>query len=278
MLNRDFDLQEILRRILAGWYWITLFAVLGGTIGFLISLVKAPQFQAIAMMDIGYDFSRMIPLNENYRRLSYFRIRDLILADDTLRGAVDLLDEDNYFRSIDDLSELRSHLHLADYNDHWEFSVLWEEPADAAAFANAWSESAISELERALFHSWRVTQLQSDFYDLGCIFDAEVYDGEPAGVWICQHEDEVLNPDRLVEELEEEVQLSRGILPALSFSILAEAALPEAPILWDRGTLIIASTFIGLFVGVIFSMTRPIKSDERGIEHQAQGVHKNLGE
>ncbi len=278
MLNRDFDLQEILRRILAGWYWITLFAVVGGTIGFLISMAKAPKFQAVAMMDIGYDFSRMVPLNENYQRRSYFRVRDLILADDTLRGAVVLLEEDNYFKSIDDLSELRSHLRLADYNDHWELSVLWEDPTDAAALANTWSESVVSELERALFHSWRVTQLQSDFYDLGCIFDAEVYDGEPAGVWVCQHEDEALDPDRLVKELIEEVQLSRGILPALSFSVLAKATPPEAPVLWERGTLIIASTVVGLIVGVIFSLTRPVMSEERGIDHQEQGVRKSPGE
>ena len=146
--------------------------------------------------------------------------------------------------------------------------MLWEDPTDAAALANTWSESVVSELERALFHSWRVTQLQSDFYDLGCIFAAEVYDGEPAGVWVCQHEDEALDPDRLVKELIEEVQLSRGILPALSFSVLAEAAPPEAPVLWERGTLIIASTVVGLIVGVIFSLTRPVMSEARGIKHQ----------
>ncbi|MFA9403792.1 MAG: Wzz/FepE/Etk N-terminal domain-containing protein, partial [Anaerolineales bacterium] len=59
MLKKDFDLQEMLRRILGGWYWITLFAIVGGIIGLFISMVKAPQYQATATMDIGYDFSRM---------------------------------------------------------------------------------------------------------------------------------------------------------------------------------------------------------------------------
>jgi hypothetical protein len=256
MLNRDFDLQEILKRILAGWYWVTLFAVLGGTIGFFISMAKAPQYQAVAMMDIGYDFSRMVPLNDSYQRRAYYRVRDLILSDDTLRGALTLLEDDNYSASLVDLSELHSHLRLADYNDHWELIVYWEDPSDAVAFANAWSESTVSELERALFHSWRVTQLQSDFYDLGCVLDSEAYEGDPAAVWICQHEDVELDPDLLIEELVEEVQLSRGILPALSFSILVEATPSEEPVLWDRGLLIIASTIVGLIAGVIFAMTR----------------------
>jgi capsular polysaccharide biosynthesis protein len=263
MLKRDIDLQEILRRVLVGWTWIVIFAVLGGTIGFVISMLRAPQYQAEATMDIGYDFSRMVPLNEGYQRRAYYRVRDLILSDDVLGSAVATLEEGNYFKSFDDLSELRSHLHLADYNDHWELAVLWEDPVDAAAFANAWSHSIVLELERALFHSWRVTQLQSDFYDLGCIFGADVYEGEPTGVWICQHEDVELDPDLLVKELIEEVQQSRGILPALSFSILTEAAPPAEPVLWDRGVLIMASTFVGLILGVIYAMTRPRTDGER---------------
>ena len=278
MLKRDFDIQEILRRVLAGWYWIAIFAVVGGTIGFVISMLKAPQYQAVAMMDIGYDFSRMVPMNANYRRRAYYRARDLILSDDVLRGAVATIEKDNYFKSLDDLAELRSHLLLADYDDHWELTVLWEDPVDAAAFANAWSESTISELERALFHSWRVTQLQSDFYDLGCIFDANVYEGEPTAVWICQHEDVELDPDLLVKELVEEVQLSRGILPALSFSILTEATPPVEPVLWDRGMLIMASTVVGLILGGIFAMTRPVAYEEHGITDETRTVQESSGE
>ena len=278
MLNRDFDLQEILKRVLAGWYWITLFAVLGGTTGFLISLVKAPQYQAVATMDIGYDFSRMVPLNDSYQRRAYYRVRDLLISDDVLRGAVTTLEEDNYFKSLDNLSELRTHLRLADYNDHWEFIVFWEDPSEAAAFANAWSESTVSELEVAVFHSWRVTQLQSDFFDLGCVFEAEVLEGEPTAVWICQHEDVELDPDLLVEELVEEVQLSRGILPALSFSIISEAAPPVEPVLWDRGVLIIASTVVGLILGVIFAMTRPVINEDREVPDETQTEQDNSGE
>ena len=278
MLKRDIDLQEILRRILAGWTWIAIFAVVGGTVGFLISMVKAPQYQAAATMDIGYDFSRMVPLNESYQRRAYYRVRDLILSDDVLRGAVATIEGDNYFKSLDDLAELRSHLRLADYDDHWELIVLGEDPSDAAAFANAWSESTISELERALLHSWRVTQLQSDFYDLGCIFDADVYEGEPTALWICQHEDVEIDPDLLVQELIEEVQLSRGILPALSFSILAEAALPVEPVLWDRGVLIVASTVLGLILGAIFAMTRPGVYEERGTTDGTQAGQESSGE
>jgi capsular polysaccharide biosynthesis protein len=278
MLNRDVNLQEILRRILGGWYWVALFAVIGGTIGFLISMAKAPQYQAAATMDIGYDFSRMVPLNDSYQRRAYYRVRDLILSDDVLRGAVILLDDDNYDKSLDDLSELRTHLRLADYNDHWEFIVFLEDPSDAAAFANAWSESTVSELEAAVLHSWRVTQLQSDFFDLGCVFDAEAYEGEPAAVWICQHEDVELDPDLLVEELVEEIQLSRGILPALSFSILSEAAPPVEPVLWDRGVLIIASTVVGLILGIIFAMTRPVIYEDREVPDETQTEQDNSGE
>ena len=278
MLNRDINLQEILRRVLAGWYWVAIFAVVGGIIGLFISMLKVPQYQATATMDIGYDFSRMVPLNDSYQRRSYYRVRDLILSDDVLLGVVTTLEEDNYFKSLDNLSELRTHLRLADYNDHWEFIVFWEDPSEAAAFANAWSESTVSELEAAVLHSWRVTQLQSDFFDLGCVFDADVYEGEPAGVWICQHEDVELDPDLLVEELVEEVQLSRGILPALSFSILSEAARPVEPVLWDRGVLIIASTVVGLILGTIFAMTRLVVYEERGKTDETRAVQESSGE
>jgi hypothetical protein len=103
MLTRDINLQEIMRRILAGWYWIALFAILGGITGFGISMLKAPQYQAEAIMDIGYDFNRMMPLNDSYQRRATYRVRDLVLSDDTLRGALTLLEEENHFRSLDDL-------------------------------------------------------------------------------------------------------------------------------------------------------------------------------
>ncbi len=144
MLKRELDLQEILRRVLAGWTWIVIFAVVGGAIGYAISIFKAPQYQATATMDIGYDFSRMVPLNENYQRRAYYRVRDLILSDDVLRSAVAALEEDSYFRSLDNLTELRSHLRLADYDDHWELSVFLDDSLEAAALANAWSESTVS--------------------------------------------------------------------------------------------------------------------------------------
>ena len=59
----------------------------------------------------------------------------------------------------------------------------------------------------------------------------------------------------MIQALQEEASLSRGILPAMSFSLLEQAYAPATPVIWGRGSLILAGALIGLLLGTGFALS-----------------------
>ncbi len=252
MVTQEIDPSQVFRRVLAGWPLILILAVLGGLVGYGLSYLRPPLYEAASALGIDVDYARALPLDDNGRHDASQRVRELLLADDTLEATRSLLGG----AAPADLQALREHLLLENRAGRWELIAVDTDPEAAARLANAWAESALTQLEEASLHAWRAADLQSTYFGLGCRLEPNG-EGEGASVgWVCQIGSPTPGPDSVIQALQEEASLSRGILPAMSFSLLERASAPAAPVIRGRGTLILAGALIGLLLGAGLALAR----------------------
>jgi len=241
--------KDFLGRMRAKWVLVLMTAIVGGVVGLGLSEIRPPRFQAIAVLGIGIDYGRTLRLDPLTERKALNRVRGLLLSDDTLRGATRRMDDSvEGDEGLYDMSQLRKRVRLGEKGGRWELSVVSARPELAAIAANAWADSALAELDTAVSHAWRVAELQSVIFEVGCRLVSGQVDGA-AAVWSCEEESASSELEQINAEVIKEATQSRGILPAISFSMLERAFPPTQPILWGRGLMALSGAMIGLLLG-----------------------------
>ena len=248
--------KDFLGKMRAKWVLVLMAAIAGGIVGLGLSEIRPPRYQAIAALGIGIDYGRTLRLDPLTERKALNRVRSLLLSDDTLQGAISLMDDSvEGDEGLADLSILRQRIRLGEKGGRWELAVVSEHPDLAAIAANAWADSALSALETAVLHAWRVAELQGMLFDVGCRLEPMQVDIELV-VWRCEEGSVPSEPMRISAEALEEATQSRGILPAISFSMLERAFPPTQPVLWGRGLMALSGALIGLLLGAAWVAIR----------------------
>lgn len=250
-LQNDLKPGLLFKRAMERWYWILLAACLGGLIGFGLSFLRTPVYEATSILGIGIDYSRALPLDDDAELHAYSRVRDLLLSEEAILPA--MMSEEN--ERADLVRLFRSRIRLDQRGTRWELTVYDQSPEEASRVANGWAENALSLLTEAQQHALRAIDLQSSFYRISCRLEAGPESSDRA-VLVCDALEPKVDPDDLTEELIQEVNLSKGILPALSASLVARAKAPTDPIIGGRGVLILAGLFIGLLMGFGWQLKR----------------------
>jgi hypothetical protein len=243
-------------RLLAGWPWIVAAAIAGGIIGLVLHSLRPPSYASTAAIRISIDYGRTLPLDDNAQRHVFNRVRDLVLADETLDGVLELLRDTEMGGSS--VAQLRDSLRLDDFDGRWELVAITESPALSAEIANAWANSVLDRVEGALRHAWQAAELQADLYEAGC--ELQGTDDSSEALWACSRSTDQA-PEKLVEALVREAELSYGLVPALSFSMLEVAVPADAPVIGARGTLVLSGGLAGMPIGIALALWRPRKSD-----------------
>ena len=251
MLKRDIDAAAILHRAIISWYVILLAGLVGAIIGWLISFARPPLYQASVFIEYAVDYSRTAHMDDITVHQAYEQVRRMLLADETLQATLDAAQE----RVVEELiftnvAALRSQVQLSRYPGGFELSVFGPDPEQSAAAVNAWADVALEETEKAIGHAIRAAELQSKIYKAGCKLSPDPGNSDRV-VWLCSSGRPDLDPDELADDLLQEVQQTRGILPIFTFSLLQEARVPTDPIAWSRGSIVLACALVGLLLGFI---------------------------
>ena len=124
------------------------------------------------------------------------------------------------------------------------------DPNIAAMVAQAWADAALPVLDDAYDHAWKATKLIAyNPFQVGCVPTSEFVGNTEITTWACSVRYEDLDPETLSDELRNEVVLSRGMLPNISYELIRESRIPTEPVIWARGSLILAGALMGLFLG-----------------------------
>lgn len=240
---------ELAAQLVRRWLSIFALAVLGAIAGWGVSELRPPIYAATAVLGIGIDYGRTLPLDDRAEQVAMDRVRALLLSDETLEAALASL------RGIQapvstGAAALRRWIRLEDTRSEWQLTAYNANPNLAAAIANAWATAAMESLEQASWHAWRAAELQQELYGLGCILVLSPTDA-PQPVWRCEATQPVADAEKVLGELLAETRLSRGVLPSLSYSLLQEAQAPMAPVFGGRGWLVLAGLACGALLGIL---------------------------
>ncbi len=253
MSDTEFQPRFYAAQLVRRWLAIFALAVLGAVVGWGVSALRSPLYAATAVLGIGIDYGRVLPLDDRAEKVAMDRVRALLLADETLETALASL------RAADtptpaSASDMRQQIRLEDMRSEWHLTAYSHSPDAAAAMANAWASSALEALHQAAWHAWRAAELQGVLYGLGCALEPSPSSAAQS-VWTCQMGQPEPDAEEVLGLLLEETRLSRGVLPCLSYSLLREAEAPDAPVIGGRGWLILAGLACGGLTGILGAAT-----------------------
>jgi hypothetical protein len=245
-MTSDFDPMLAYRRLVRRWTWVVAAGLVGGLLGLLASTLRAPLYEASAMLGIGIDRNRADVPDDITVRQAYDRVRGLLLADDTLERALRLGAAGAASASPRETGpELRGRIRLAEEPEGWELIVLGADGAEAERTAQAWADAGLEGLASASLHAIRAADWQGFLFEASCSLETGA-SGQAR--WRCQSAPpegaETLPPSILSE-----VEASRGVLPVFTYSQLRGSAGSSRLVLWGRGGLILGATIAGMIVG-----------------------------
>ena len=249
------DSRDLLLRLIRRWPWLLAAVCLGGLLGLGASGLLPPVYEAVAVVGVGVDYGRTLPLDDEALRHAYDRAREVFLADETLE--VVRAAEAQGAQSAT-TNELRSSLRLSEIGGGWELGARAASSETAARLANAWAAASVDALQTAVAHAWRAADLQSKWFITGCELQPAATPALPA-FWTCAAAPQEYDPEQALTEIEQEAVLSRGILPSMSFPMLQEAEPPGEPLAGSRGMSVLAGLLAGAVVGVIAALGWPFR-------------------
>jgi hypothetical protein len=231
--------------------------LVGGLIGYMVSRINPPLYQASALIQVSIDESRASIPNDITIRQAYDRVRIIILADDTLISALDRFsDSAGDIETIPTLEEFRSEIKLAQRFNAFELVVNAVDPGQAASLANYWGEIALQEIEAATQYALMAGEYQSALFEASCTIRMDEVESEVEAIWHCASGRDDIDPDALSAGLLEAVKRSRGVLPVFSFSWARRAETPIRSSDIADGWLVLAGSLLGLIGMSILELYR----------------------
>ena len=249
--NSEIQVAELLTRAIRKWPVAIGFALFGALVGFLVSFIRSPRYQAESVLAININYGVAEPLELVVEDRALHRVEAILEADDTFKIVFeDLPGTLKSERNWNLPSDLGQAMHVERRLSEWALVAIDPDPTVATTLAQAWAEAALPVLDEAIEHAWRALKLMADDpLKLGCVPTLELVDGNEIIDWICCVQPEDLDSEMISDELREEIILSRGMLPNISYELTRDARTPMDPVIWARGSFILAGALTGLILG-----------------------------
>ena len=254
----DFRPLDFIDRIKFYWWVMVVLMLLGSAGGYGISLANPPKFETRAVISVAIDYTRTGFLTDIEEDQTVEIVGDVISSDEVIQDAITKL-------QFVDEEDFREKIKLERKNNQWLLKVIATDPYQAAIFANAWVEAAFYELEMVREHATKAEYYQRYLDSLASCLE-ETASFEPAQAFCSLN-----NLDQLSWELEitgklvdSEKMASRGIMPAVSFTISQTAVVPNEPVRNNRGQTMLSSALAGFLISLLMFWLLPSRGDHTG--------------
>jgi len=255
--QREYSPLEIVRGLISRWPWLVIGMLVGGMLGLVLGFSQPPVYEASAFLQVSVDHNRAV-IPDDYTLLRAFdKVRLIFLADDTINQVLEAYSiEAANANSIQSVADFRSSIKLTQRPEGFQLFVYSGSPTDASNLANLWGEVALSEIEEASKHALRAADYQSALYGAWCQMATREVGAESQSIWSCHFGEDQINPDELADDILEEVQKSRGIIPVFSFSWIEKSSPPEKPITFTSGWSVLSGALLGLIISSAYQVYR----------------------
>lgn len=251
--NNDLFINRVVARAMKRWPVILGLGLLGALVGYIFSLLRSPLYQAKAVLGININYGITEPLELVVEDRVFNRVAGIVVSDSTLDQTLKRLPESlRLERGWTEPGQLYQILRLEQRLAQWNLTAIDRDPEVAFILAQSWADTTLAVLDETYEHAWRAAALMGeDPFTLSCI-QVPAPEGSPEVFTLeCAIEPVNLDPVSLTGLLRQEIELSRGMLPNISFELLREAVIPSEPIVWTRGPLILSGAIAGLLIGFL---------------------------
>lgn len=237
--------------VVQAWILIFFLGLVGGLIAFFLSSILPKQYEATAVLGISVDYNigPLVDLGSEDRALN--PVANLVNSNTTLERALDNLPQQ--MRAEHGLvtpEDLRPKLILEKRRAHWWLIATDRDPEIAHVIAVAWAKTALDSLEEVIDHSWNALILLVEMLPEDCIgSDPET---DVMSEVLCKEmQSKVLSSEigDPLHEILQEVIISQGILPIITYEMLQWPILPEVPLVARRGVWVLIGAITGLLIG-----------------------------
>jgi uncharacterized protein involved in exopolysaccharide biosynthesis len=248
MNNQEFSPYNSVMRVFRYWWVVVALMVAGGVCGFVFHLFLPPVYEAQAYIAINLDYPKrqLTQVEEDHA----FNAASGIINSDSVMSLV-IADAKEKGYSINP-SLFRRDFYLEGRQSVWELHVRDRDPNASAVLTNIWAQEATAALNTALTHALQADQVQAKINSLeNCLPGALPQTGSiPLN---CQEISQDAIKSMLQEQtaaLVNEKNMSFGILSIMTFGLTNLASVPENPVLYGQGGLVLAGALIGLVISI----------------------------
>ncbi|MDX9865774.1 MAG: hypothetical protein RBT34_13305 [Anaerolineaceae bacterium] len=247
-MDRKFTPKDILDSALRLWWFVAAVMLLGAAAGWTFHRIRPAVYEGRASLATGIDYVRTGPLNDLEEDQAMELVGDVIKADDTRQAALALA-ESQGIRIPNALFVESSYLERQNYT--WILRVRHADPAAAAILTNAWLEAAYTGLEEAYRHALIAEGLLQYSQSLTRCLENSISSEPVQALCAAQNLAEIQEELLAVNDAKTaELLASRGLFPAMAFTIVERASIPSSPAAYQRNTLVFSGAMLGFVLGV----------------------------
>jgi len=250
---------EILIKTLHYWWILAVLTILGGVLGWIISLFQPPIYEAAAIFEVSLDQQQLVrdglvtidqlPMGVAAQDVFFTPAADIFFAPDIKARFI----QDAISRGITlDKNDFPSNIfHLDRQILRWFVTVRSHDPVVAANLANLWVADVYPALLEVRAHTAEAVSLELQRNSIqGCFSEMDFASANHcAGTTFAGAADLDEYLKTLEQKAAAERQAGRGVDPALGFVVGNPAEPPASPILYSGAGIIFAGSIFGLLVG-----------------------------
>jgi capsular polysaccharide biosynthesis protein len=246
-MNQSFSPIDVFNRILNSWWWVFLFTLLGGAVGYGIHTFRPPVYESSAKISFNIDYTHSGQLTDVEEDQMLGVAGDVIGSPAVLDKVVSAAQSKGI--SID-LPALNKSIFEERKAYIWVMRVQRAAPQQAAVLAGLWADAAYAALSDGRSHSQNAELLQRNMDGLVSCMQQAVAE-LPAQVMCSQDLTTIQNGIQQVgAKLQAEKLAGQGVSSALEFTQPAKSGEQNNPVIYGRNQVMLAAAVIGFILGI----------------------------
>ncbi len=247
-MEQNISIEFVFKRLMRDWWILALTGVIGAGIGWLIFINKTPQYQAEGFISIGIDFTRTGQLTDIEEDQMIGITGDILNSPGLILTIVEKAKAEQI--QIDEAG-IKNITKSERRQNQWVLIVRHGNPSTAEAIARIWTEEGYQALISAMGHADRAGHLQRYLDSLESCLQRTSISGPTSGVCTVQNIlDLQKNLDETGKIMAEEKVASMGMLPGTTITLTGLPSVPEKPIEFGQGQLVLAGCLAGILLGI----------------------------
>jgi hypothetical protein len=246
-MNQSFSPIDAFNRILNSWWWVFLFMLLGGAVGYGIHAFHPPVYESTAKISFNIDYTHSGQLSDVEEDQMLGVAGDVIGSTAVLEKVVSAAQAKGI--SID-LPSLSQSIFRERKAYIWVLRVRQSTPQKAAALAGLWGDAAYAALSDGRSHSQNAELLQRNLDGwVSCLQQSVAQ--LPAQALCSQDLPAIQNGiKRVGASLQAEKLAGQGVSPALEFTLPDKSGEQDSPVIYGRNQIMLAAAVTGFILGI----------------------------